>query len=112
MQKQMSIHYQYHGILFLVCYCSSSMHMLSILCSAADTVSSVNWFTVFKVLMLNATMLMFLYLSNFGLSLSSVADFSNIGARVLTSAECTPCLPTQRAMQFGHTVWIRVMVTN
>ena len=59
------------------------MYMI-ILCLVADTVNSGNWFIVFKVLTLNVAMLtVFLYLSNFGLGLSSVADFSNPGARAL-----------------------------
>ena len=36
---------------------------------------------------------MFLHLSNFGLSLSPVVDFSNSGNRALASAEQPPCLP-------------------
>ena len=53
---------------------------------------------------------MLLHLSNFCLCLSSVADFSNTGARALTSAECPCILPTWRAMWFGYMVWARVMV--
>ena len=34
-----------------------SMHMMSILCSTADDVSSGKWFTVFKVLTVNVAML-------------------------------------------------------
>ena len=44
---------------------------------------------------------MFLLLSNFGLHLSSLADFLITEARAPTSAEC---LPAQRTMQFGHMV--------
>ena len=52
------------------------MYMMFILCLAADAVPSGNWFTVFKVLTLNvAKLTMFLHLNNFGLGLSSVADF-------------------------------------
>ena len=46
------------------------------------------------------------------MDLSSVADFSNTEARDPTSAERTPYFSLQRAMQFGHMVWIRVMVTT
>ena len=60
MQRQMSIFYQYCDILFLVHY--GSIHVL-VLCSVADTVSSGNWFTLFKVLTLNIIMLtVFLHL--------------------------------------------------
>ena len=62
--------------------------MMSILCLAADVVYLGNKFTVFKVLMLNVAMLK--NLDNFGLDLSSVADFSNIGTRAPTMAECSP----------------------
>ena len=66
----------------------------TILCSAANTVNSGNWFTQFKVLTLNVAMLtMFLHLNNFGLGLTSIADFSNPKARAPTSAEHIPCLP-------------------
>ena len=44
----------------------------------------------------------FLHLSNFGYGLSSEADFSNTGANVLTSAECAPCIPVQKTMQFEY----------
>ena len=77
--------------------------MMFILCSAADNVSSDNWFIVFKVVTLNADMLaMFLHLSKLGLG--SVADFSNTGTRAPTSAEHTPCSPALRVMGFGCTV--------
>ena len=49
------------------------MHIISILCLAAGTVSLGSWFIVFKVLTLNATMFtMFLHLSQLGLG--SVTD--------------------------------------
>ena len=73
--------------------------MISILSLAADTVSSGNCFIVFKVLTLHVAMLTaFLHLSNFGLDLSSVADLSNIRARVPTPAECAPYLPMEKVM--------------
>ena len=85
--------------------------MISVLCFAADALSPGNWFTLFKVLTLNAGMwTIFLHQSNFCLSLSSIADFSNTWVRALTSVEHAPCLPMQRVMQFGHMVWIRVLV--
>ena len=69
-------------------YLCPNILMMSVLCSAADALQSGNWFTVFKVLRLNAIMLtMFLNLSNFGWSLSSVADYSNTGTRAPTLAE-------------------------
>ena len=50
------------------------MHMMSILCFAADAVSSDTWFIVFKVPVLNDTMFKMLWhLNKFGLG--SVVDF-------------------------------------
>ena len=73
---------------------------MSILCSATDAVICP---ILFKVLTLSiAICTVHLHLSNF--CLSSGADFSNSGARILTSAEHTPCLPAQRANQFGYMV--------
>ena len=85
---------------------------MSISCSAADVVSSVNWFIVFKLLMLNVVMLtMFVHQSNFGLGLSSVSDFSKtVVARAPTLEERALTLLARRTMHFGHTFWIRVMV--
>ena len=69
--------------------------MISILYSAVDDINLGNWFTVFKVLMLNVPMLtIFLHQSKFSLGLISVADFSNIGTRAPNSTECTPCVHT------------------
>ena len=77
----------------------------------AYDVSSGNWFTFLKVLMLNVAMwTVFLHLHDFSLGLSSLADFLSPGAGSLTSAEHIPCLPAWMAMQFGHSVWIRVIV--
>ena len=79
------------------------MYMMSILCLSADDVHSGNWFTVFKVLMLNIamqTMLFHLSYFTFNLGLVFVSDFSNIGARTPTSAERTPYLPAGRAKWF------------
>ena len=102
-------------IFFLVRYGSIYffMHMMFILCPAADAVRSGNWFTLFKVLKLNVTLwTVFLHLSNFGfgLSLGSVADFSNTRTRALISVEPALCLLTRRAIQFGLTIWIRVRI--
>ena len=55
--------------------------------------------------MLNvAICIVILHFSNFCFSLSSVADFSNAGARVLIPAGHAPFLPLQRVMQFGLVV--------
>ena len=78
------------------------MHTMYILCSAKDAVSSGNWPILFKVLTLNSPMYtVFLHLINFGLG--SVADFSNMRARALTSAERAP-FTARRAMWFGYMV--------
>ena len=85
------------------------MHAMSILCSAADTVNFGNWPMLFKLLILSVAMCTVrLHLCYF--CLSSVAHFSNTGARVSTSAERDPCFPMWRAMGFWHMVWITVMV--
>ena len=55
-------------------------------CKAADAVSSGNCFIVFNVLTLKvAGLTMFFQLCKFGLE--SVANFSNTGARTLTSSD-------------------------
>ena len=81
------------------------MHTISILFSAAVAVSFASWLILLKVRTLSvAICTVLLHLSNFYfylclcLSLSSVADFSNTGARAPTSAERL------------HIIWIRVMV--
>ena len=57
----------------------------SVLCSAADTVSSSSWPVLFKVLTLSdAICTMLLHFSNFCLYMSSVIDFSKTGARTST----------------------------
>ena len=59
--------------------------------SITEAVSSGSWPILFKVLMLNVTIcIVHLNFSNFCFSLSSVADFSNTGARAPTLAECAP----------------------
>ena len=62
------------------------MHIMSMLSSIAETVSSGNWRILFKVLTLNvAICLVRLYFSNFCFSLSSVAV-----AWAPASAVCAP----------------------
>ena len=77
-------------------------YTLAILCSAKNFVSSDNWPILFKVLMC----IVLLYESNFGLGLSSVANFSNTGARTPTSAGRASCCPARKTMRFGHMVSI------
>ena len=67
-----------------LCFC---MPIVSTLWSIAEAVSSGSWPILFKVLTLNVTIcIVLLHFSNFCFSLSSVADFSNTGARAPTSA--------------------------
>ena len=68
-------------------YLCSCMHIMSILCSTADAVSSDSWPILFKVLTLNC--IVCLHFSSF-CCLSSVADFSNTEARAPTSAGGAP----------------------
>ena len=80
------------------------MHIMSILCSTADTVSSGSCPILFKVITLNiAICIVCLHFRNF-CCLSSVDGFSNTGARAPTSAGRAPFLPVLRAMPFGHVV--------
>ena len=66
------------------------MHIMSILCSTADAVSSGSCPILFKILTLNvAICIVCLHFSSF-CCLSSVADFSNPEARVPTSAGRAP----------------------
>ena len=72
----------------LWCYLSSCTHTLLMLWSITDSVSSSSWPILFKVLTLNiTTCIVFLHLSSFYFRLSSIADFSNTGARPPTSAQ-------------------------
>ena len=68
-------------------YLCSCMHIMSILCSTADAVSSVSWPILFKVLTLNVGIcIACLHFSSF-CCLSSVADFSNRTATFFTRAK-------------------------
>ena len=71
-------------------YLCSCMHIMSILCSSADAISSGSCSILFKVLTLNVAICSdCLHFSSFD-CLSSVADFSNTEARAPTSAGRTP----------------------
>ena len=71
-------------------YLCSCMHIMSMIWSIADAVSSGSCSILFNVLTLNvAICIVHLHLSNFCFNLSSVADFSNMEARAPTSAGCT-----------------------
>ena len=84
-------------------YLSSYTHKMSIFFSAADAVMSRRWFVVFYLLTLKVAMLqVFLPLRFVS---GSVADFSNTGARSLTSAERAFCWPAWRTMLFRCLVW-------
>ena len=81
--------------------------MIFIMSLAAEAVCSGKWFIVFKVLMLNVAMLMFLHLNKLGLG--SVAGFLNTGARAQSSAKHS-LFTCMEVMPFGYMIWIRVMV--
>ena len=92
-------------------YLCSCMHIMSLLWSIAEAVSSGSWPILFKVLTLNvAICIVLLYFCNFCFILSFVADFSITGARVPVPVGRTPFLPRRRAMRFRRVVWIWVMV--
>ena len=66
----------WYFISLLWMYLCSCMHIMSILWSFAEAVSSSSWLILFKVLTLNVTICtVLLHFSNFYFSLSSVADF-------------------------------------
>ena len=93
------LYLRYEGICVLV-------YIMSMLWSITEAVSSSSWPFQFKVLMLNVIIcIVLLHLSNFCFSLSSVAGFSTIGARVPISAGHTPFLPAWRAMWFEYESW-------
>ena len=82
---------------------------MSILCSTADAAISGNWFILFKVLTLIAVMLArFWHLSQLGLSLGSVTDFSNAGVEAPTSAKHASCSP--REGRCGLEVWFELIM--
>ena len=71
-------------------YLCSCMHIMSMIYSTADGVSSGSWPILFKVLTLNVAICnVCLHFSSF-CWLSSVADFSNTEARVLSSTGRAP----------------------
>ena len=87
-------------------YLCSCMHIMSILCSTADAVSSGSCPILFKVLTLNvAICIVCLHFSSF-CCLSSVPDFSNTEARAPTSAGHVPFSPARRAMRFECGSWL------
>ena len=72
-------------------YLCSCMHIMSMLSSITDAVSSVSFPILFNVLTLNvAICIVCLHYSNFCFSLSAEADFSNTEARAPTSAGHAP----------------------
>ena len=72
-------------------YLCSCMHIMSMLWSIADAVSSGNSPILFKVLTLNvAISIVCLHFSNFCFSLSSEVDFSNTEGRAPNSTWHTP----------------------
>ena len=88
-------------------YC---MHIMSILCSTADAVTSGSCPILFKVLtFIVAICIVCLHFSSFS-CLSSVADFSNTEARAPTSAGRAPFSPARKAIGFMYVVWVWVMV--
>ena len=80
------------------------MHIMSMLWSMADAVSSGSCPILFKVLTLNvAIRIVYLHFSNFCF-LSSVAYLMNTEATTLISSGLTPFLTTRTTMRFGHVV--------
>ena len=97
------VYLPYEGI----CSC---MHIMSMLWSIIDAVSSGSWLILLKVLTLNvAICIVLLHFSKFCFSWSSVADFLNTGAKAQTSVGHAPFLPTWRVMRFEYVVWVGVI---
>ena len=85
-------------------YLCSCMRIMSMSWSIAEAVSSGSWPILFKVLTLNvAICIVLLHFSNVYFSLSSVADFSNTGARAPNSACRAPFYPCKE--QCGLDKW-------
>ena len=86
-------------------YLCSCMHIMSILCSSADAISSGSCPILFKVLTLNVAICsVCLHFSSFD-CLSSVADFSNTEARAPTSAGRAPFFFYPREDRCGLCKW-------
>ena len=99
-------------LISLVCvYLCSCIHIMSILCSMTDAVSSCRWPILFKVLTLNvAICIMRLHFSSF-CCLSSVADFSEHWSQGSKLSRTRPFFT--RAKSDGvyvWCVWVWVMV--
>ena len=89
---------------FICLFATICMHIMSILCSPADAVSSGSCPILFKVLTLNvAICIVCLHFCSFS-CLSSVADFSNTEARSLISAGRAPPFFYPRLL-YGCTTW-------
>ena len=86
------------------------MHIMSILCLAADVVISETWPILFKVQTLWGYMYYPFICEYFLFMFEFCSCFFNTEARTLTSADHASCLPAQWAMKFGHMVWGRVVV--
>ena len=118
-------------LISLLCvYPCSLMHIMSMLCSTADAVSSGSCPILFTVLTFmcryvsayfqlvkstinttpNVAICIFcLHFINF-CCLSSIVDFSNTEARAPNSAGRAPFLHARRMMWFIHVVWVWVIV--
>ena len=95
-----------NSYLKLCVYLCSCMHIMSIICSTADAISSGSCPILFKVLTVNVAICSIcLHFSSF-CHLSSVADFSNTEARAPTSAGHAPFSPVRRAMRFVYGSWL------
>ena len=86
-------------------YLCSCMHIMSILCSTADAVSSGSWPILFKVLTLNvAICIVCLHFSSF-CCLTSLADFSNTEARAQLQQDAPHFYP--REERCGLCMWFK-----
>ena len=83
-------------------------HIMSMLWSFADAVSTGSWPILFILTLNVAIFIVLLQLSNFCFCLSfrSAADFSNTGTRTRTSAERTPFFFYLCKRRYGLDMWI------
>ena len=92
-------------------YLCSCMHIMSILCSTADAVSSGSWPILSKVLTLNvAICIVCLHFSSFLLFELCSWFFKHWGQGSNLSRMCPPFLLAWRVMWFMYVVWVWVMV--
>ena len=94
----------WYSISSLWMYLCSCMHIMSMLWSIVEAVSSDSWSILFKVLMLNvAICIVLLHFSNFCFCLSSVADFLTLGLELQPQQDASFYYPLEE--RWGLDQW-------